>query len=106
MSHQAFRVALTLFVSAVVVARCGNRSPTEPTPSCSPTLSPVTQVTARPRHWIVTLSVAAGCAWTATSSGGWIAVTSGAAGTGPGSVAYTITANCAGRRTGQSISPA
>lgn len=96
MSHQAFRVALTLFVSAVVVARCGSRSPTEPTPTCAPSLSPVSaSYGADGGTGSVTLSVASGCAWTATASGAWIALSSGAAGSGPGSVAYTVAANSA-----------
>ena len=96
MSHQAFRVALTLFVSAVVVARCGNRPPTEPTPTCTPTLAPVSaSYGSDGGTGSVTLSVASGCAWTATASGAWIALSSGAAGSGPGSVAYTVAANSA-----------
>ncbi len=42
-----------------------------------------------------------GCAWTATSSVGWITVTSGSAGSGNGSVSITVAENLAGSaRTG------
>ena len=42
-----------------------------------------------------------GCGWTATATAGWITVTSGATGTGSGSVGYTVAANTTtGQRTG------
>lgn len=49
-----------------------------------------------------TLNVTAGsgCAWTASSNAAWITVTSGATGTGNGSVAFTVAANPSGARTG------
>ncbi|MBK6998564.1 MAG: DUF1566 domain-containing protein [Rhodoferax sp.] len=41
------------------------------------------------------------CAWTATSSASWITITSGATGSGNGSVSYTVAANTSGSpRTG------
>src|SRR5262249_16958881 len=43
---------------------------------------------------------AAGCTWTAVSSAPWITVTSGAGGSGTGSVAYSVAANGGGSRTG------
>ncbi len=42
----------------------------------------------------------AGCAWTAASNAPWITVTSGAAGSGNGTVGFSIGANTAGARTG------
>ncbi len=41
----------------------------------------------------VALATPEGCAWTATSNDGFISITSGASGTGPGTVAYTVAAN-------------
>jgi hypothetical protein len=41
----------------------------------------------------VTVSSGAGCGWTASSSAAWITITSGATGTGGGSVNYTVAAN-------------
>jgi len=41
----------------------------------------------------ITVTAAAGCAWTATSSDGWVSVTSGASGTGNGKVTYALTSN-------------
>ena len=49
-----------------------------------------------------TFSVAttAGCAWTAVSQAGWITVTSGANGSGDGTVGFTTTANTGAARSG------
>lgn len=38
------------------------------------------------------VTIAAGCAWTAISNAPWIAITAGAAGTGPGSVTFKVQA--------------
>ena len=48
----------------------------------------------------VAVTTAAGCAWTAASESGFLAVTAGAAGAGPGTVRYTVAANAGGPRTG------
>jgi hypothetical protein len=42
------------------------------------------------------VSAPAGCAWTATETASWITITSGASGSGNGTVAFTATANTAG----------
>ncbi len=42
----------------------------------------------------------AGCAWTATSNTSWITITSGATGTGNGTVGYSVSANTSIERTG------
>jgi hypothetical protein len=41
----------------------------------------------------ITVTAEPGCDWTATKTGDWITVTSGASGTGSGVVAYTVAAN-------------
>ena len=41
----------------------------------------------------VTVTVAAGCAWNATSNVEWIVVTAGTTGSGPGTVTYSVNAN-------------
>jgi BACON domain-containing protein/S-layer family protein len=41
----------------------------------------------------ISVAAAAGCAWTATSGGSWITITSGASGTGNGAVGYLVAAN-------------
>ena len=48
----------------------------------------------------IAVTTTAACAWTAASNASWIAVTSGAGGTGPGNVQLTIAANTGSARTG------
>ena len=49
----------------------------------------------------VAVSTPAGCAWTAQSHDEWITITTGASGSGPGTVTYTVAVNASGaRRTG------
>jgi Viral BACON domain/Putative binding domain, N-terminal len=89
----AFILVATASLSAAV-AGCDSKSPTEPTPSCTATISPTSQsFDGNGGTASVTVSVAAGCSWSATSSGGWIAVTSGGSGSGAGTVAYSVAVN-------------
>jgi hypothetical protein len=62
--------------------------------ACTTTISP-TSVLAPDNLTTGTVSVTSptGCAWTATSNVAWITIDSGATGTGPGAVAYTIAVN-------------
>jgi len=46
------------------------------------------------------VTVAAGCAWTASTTDSWLAITQGASGTGSGSVAFSASANPGPSRTG------
>ena len=48
----------------------------------------------------VNVSAASGCTWTATSNASWISITSGASGSGDGSVGYSVTANTGAARSG------
>jgi len=48
----------------------------------------------------VTVTAASGCAWTAVSNVPWITVTSGASGSGGGTVRFTVAANNGAARTG------
>lgn len=48
----------------------------------------------------VTVTVAAGCPWTATSNAAWITINSGTPGNGNGSVGFTVAANSGGARNG------
>jgi hypothetical protein len=54
----------------------------------------------------IALSCATGCTWSATSSAGWITITSGASGTGNGTVNYTVAANTTGSTRAASINVA
>jgi len=94
MRVRAFAVLVFIGSLSAVIAACGSKSPTEPTPSCTATLSPLNQTfDANGGTGSVTVSVSAGCTWTTTSSGAWIAVTAGGTGNGAGTVAYSVTAN-------------
>ena len=48
----------------------------------------------------VAVNTTADCAWTAASESAFLTVASGATGTGPGTVRYTVAANAGGPRTG------
>lgn len=90
---------LTVLSAAVCVgiANCGgNDSRTDPTPVCSIAISPGSLAFGSDGGTgNVTVTVAAGCAWSATPSAGWMAVTAGGTGNGPGTVAYSVAANSA-----------
>ncbi len=63
---------------------------------CSYSLSPSSQsIGPAAAQGSFAMSTGAGCAWTAVSQAPWITVTAGAAGTGPGTVSYSATANSA-----------
>ena len=64
--------------------------------SCTPSIS-ASSVTVVPTASTGSVSVTAatGCTWTTTSNADWITVTSGASGTGNGSVGYSVAANTA-----------
>ena len=50
---------------------------------------------------VVAVTTSAGCSWTAASNVPWLHITSGASGTGPGQVGYSVDANAtASQRTG------
>src|SRR4029078_6805485 len=48
----------------------------------------------------VGVTAGSGCAWTATSNASWLTITSGASGTGNGSVGFSIAANTGAARSG------
>ena len=48
----------------------------------------------------VAVTIAAGCAWTATSNASWLTITNGASGNGNGTVTFTAAANSGGARSG------
>lgn len=51
----------------------------------------------------ITVESAAGCPWQATTTDDWITITSGAGGTGSGTVDFTVAANAGGARTGSIV---
>jgi hypothetical protein len=72
-------------------------------PVCSYTITPTTQSIGAAGGTGTTVAVGAttpNCAWTATSGVSWLTITSGASGSGNGSVGFTIAANTGAARTG------
>jgi uncharacterized protein (TIGR03437 family) len=68
-----------------------------PPGACSYTLSPTSQdFTAAAATGSVTVTAAAGCAWTAVSSVTWITITAGASANGNGTVSFSVQANATG----------
>ena len=64
--------------------------PPIPAPVCSVAISPQqTTIDGQEQSGQITVSVASGCSWSATSTVGWIEITAGS-GTGPGTVRYTV----------------
>jgi len=70
-------------------------------PGCSYTVTPTSHTApSGGGPTSVTVTTGAGCSWTATSNAAWITITSGASGTGPGSVNLGVAGNLGGARTG------
>ena len=76
--------------------------PGTPAPVCTYSISPTgASVPASASSGSVTVTGGSGCAWSATSNApSWLSVTSGASGSGNGSVGYSATANTGSARTG------
>lgn len=80
----------------MVVSCGGDDSPTEPSPVCAFAISPATLTFGNEGGTgTVSVTTSAGCAWSATASAGWITISAGGTGSGPGSVAYSVPANTA-----------
>jgi hypothetical protein len=72
-----------------------------PPPSCTYSIAPPSAVVpAAGGSGTVTLTTQPGCPWTATPSAAFISVTSGASGTGSGTVAYNVSALSGASRSG------
>jgi hypothetical protein len=66
-----------------------------PPPPCSITLAPASNTTVPSAGTTANFTVTTGsnCPWTATSSGSWISITSGASSIGNGTVGYSVASN-------------
>ena len=74
---------------------------TQAAPPCSFSISPSSQAFAvGGGAGSLTVTAGAGCNWTAASNAAWITVTSGASGTGSGTVSYSVASNSGASRTG------
>ena len=68
---------------------------------CTPTVSPTQQqFTSAGGSNSASVTIGAGCNWTATTNDSWITINSGASGTGNGTVNYSVAANPGGQRSG------
>jgi hypothetical protein len=91
-------VAIISSFLALGTLSCNDSSPTAPTPpgpgACTFQLAPSTQ-TIESQGGAVTVGVttSAQCSWTAQSDASWMTITSGATGTGPGTVSLTASSN-------------
>lgn len=95
MKTRLFTCGLSAAVLSLVIAACGHReSPTEPTPTCSYTISPTSAaIASEGGNATITVTTTAGCAWSAAAGADWITITAGATGTGQGSATYSVAAN-------------
>ena len=69
--------------------------------NCSYSISPTTRTISAPATTgSVSVTAGTGCSWTAASNVPWITLTSGASGTGKGTVKYSVAANVGPQRVG------
>jgi hypothetical protein len=70
-------------------------------PSCAPSIAPPSaSFTSAAGTGTVTVTAGAGCTWSASSNAAWLSITSGASGTGGGTVSYSVAANGGAARNG------
>ena len=93
---------LTVATRAFTVSQAAAAAPSpSPAPSCSYSISPGTTKIGRPGGaGAITVSTSSGCAWTASSNNSWITVTTGASGSGNGSVTFLVAPNVGKDRKG------
>ncbi|MGA9774212.1 MAG: BACON domain-containing carbohydrate-binding protein [Blastocatellia bacterium] len=71
------------------------------TPGCSYSISPTSQsFPSAGGSGTVAVTAGAGCSWTASSNAPWLRITSGASGSGNGTVAYSVDPNSSAQRAG------
>jgi all-beta uncharacterized protein/BACON domain-containing protein len=81
-------------VTAIGAGSCGGDGPIEPTPVCSVAIAPPAGTFGSDGgSGSVAVTAAAGCVWTASTNADWVAITSGATGSGSGNVSYSVRAN-------------
>ncbi len=85
-------------VCALVVLTVGcTAPPTQPTPSCTFSLSSTSAAVGAEGGTVsVAVATQSGCGWTAASGTAWVTIASGTAGTGPGTVVVAVEANPGG----------
>jgi len=87
----------------VAISQAGGSqpAPTPPPPACSYALSaPGATLPPEGGAGSVGVNTAAGCPWTASSNVGWLTITAGPSGSGPGNVGFAASAQSGGSRSG------
>lgn len=88
-----------VYESRVSAVGPGGSAPSGPSNSfmfsvpCTYTVSAAASASATGGAGTLSVTTGAGCAWTAASNAAWLTIASGAAGTGSGSVGYSVAAN-------------
>lgn len=86
---------------AFTITQAGAAPPPPPPPPCSYSISPTSaSFKEEGGAGSISVSTSSACAWTATSNASWIAIISGASGTGNGTVRYTVSGNGGDKRRG------
>ena len=90
-AHRCLAAILALSLAPLA---CSEKSPTEPSPACTFTLSATSlTVPAESSSASLTVDTAANCSWTVTSDRGWMTFSGTAARVGTGTVTATLTEN-------------
>jgi len=100
--RQVLTTSLIFLTAAAALLIACEKTPTQPTPACVVSLSTSSlSFNADGGSGSVAVTAPSGCAWTATSDRAWMSITSGAAGTGSGTVGVVVGTNAAAtERTG------
>ena len=88
-------IAIAALASALWASGCDTKSPTQPDPVCTFTISPAALEISRDggAGAVNVTASASSCTWTATSNVSWVTIGEGTNGTGPGTVKYVVAAN-------------
>src|SRR4051812_42004891 len=103
-SAGARSASLTVAGDAITVSQtdaAGTTPPPVPTPSCTYAILPTGQtIVAAGGTGSIAVTAGSTCSWTASANVPWITITSGDKGTGPGTVAFTVSTNSGASRSG------
>ena len=94
MNAKVLKLGLLAVLFTGGLACDSDKSPTQPTPACTFAISPGSQAFGPGGGTgAVTVTTAASCAWSVTTTASWLSITGGNGGNGPGTVSYSVTAN-------------
>src|SRR5205809_4837025 len=94
--------ALVTAVALLVASACNKKTETTPSPTPTPcsvaSTSSTTTFGADGGSGSIAVTAPTGCAWTATSGASFVSITSGATGSGNGTVQFTVAPNTGAAR--------